>query len=252
MKKIKNLAITGITTLGQMELLAKLTNTNCHYITNYENSFGIVYYSKLRKFYNDWTDQDWNRQDTEALTWEQFVETYGKQQPKELPTDYPMYFKDVDSCLVVKFTALTEGTVVVAHGKSCPLGYRSTGWFEHTNTNHWIQVSNPEEQSKQIELQTCRSVNDKLAKENKKLKKQLKKLHNQKITFNTDTLEDKQLMWSWDNDQIAMRRLSFWDKQNSCVFAYDGTKNGSCYNNYKPYKGKIKNWMKIAREILED
>lgn len=166
---------------------------------------------------------------------------------------YPAFFKDVDSELVVKFTSIQEGTVVAADSSN-NLGKTSTCWIDHNNTNHWIQVPNPGAQAEPVEqeeLQKCKSINDILDKENKKLKKQLKKSQNQKLPFNTDTLADKQLVWAWDHDNFCERRLTFWDKQNQCLFYSDGDRDGARYSNYKPYKGKTKNWMKKAIELLE-
>jgi hypothetical protein len=60
------------------------------------------------------------------------------EQPVEQPIEqkYPIYCKRVNNPMVVKFTELTEGAVVVnsIHSK---IGYHSKDWTEHTNTNVW-------------------------------------------------------------------------------------------------------------------
>lgn len=59
---------------------------------------------------------------------------------------YPMWFKQVDTSLVVKFTSLNEGVCVVAsngYSHGYPLGKHSMHWTPHTNTVVWEQVEEP-------------------------------------------------------------------------------------------------------------
>ena len=50
---------------------------------------------------------------------------------------YPVYFKNKEFGFVVKFTNLTTGEVVEEANGGQAIGYISTGWIEHTNTNIW-------------------------------------------------------------------------------------------------------------------
>ena len=56
---------------------------------------------------------------------------------------YPMWFKSKGSALVVKFDALSIGTVVVA-SSATPKDHTSGHFTPHTNTEKWEQVENPE------------------------------------------------------------------------------------------------------------
>ncbi len=56
---------------------------------------------------------------------------------------YPMYFKEVDSNLVVKFDGLKSGTVV--DSDYYPANYYSTNWTAHTDKDIWVRVDFDEE-----------------------------------------------------------------------------------------------------------
>lgn len=84
----------------------------------------------------------------------------------------------------------------------------------------------------------------------KRVKKELKAL--KKVPFHTDQLEDKQLVWYWDDISLISRRLGFWDKRHLGVFHYTGCRRGDTWDNYEPYKGKVEKWMKEARKKLQD
>ena len=64
--------------------------------------------------------------------------------------------------------------------------------------------------------------------------------------------KDKELVWAWDDDDIAKRYLVFFDSRNDGCFSYDGTRVGACYNNYAPFNGEYPQWAKEALVKIED
>lgn len=67
------------------------------------------------------------------------IEALKKQSEKEEFT-YPIYCKLKDSSLVVKFTGLQTGKVVV-NNYPHNVGYNRYDWTEHTDTNPWQQLA---------------------------------------------------------------------------------------------------------------
>ena len=64
--------------------------------------------------------------------------------------------------------------------------------------------------------------------------------------------KDKELVWAWDDDDIAKRYLVFFDSRNDGCFSYDGTRVGARYNNYAPFDGEYPQWAKEALVKIED
>jgi hypothetical protein len=65
----------------------------------------------------------------------------------------------------------------------------------------------------------------------------------------------KQLVWCWDNNNTHAKVLRFYDATNKCSFAYDGTNNGSSFDNYKPYDWScdfINEWAVESIKTLKD
>ena len=62
-----------------------------------------------------------------------------KKQSKKEEIKYPIYCKLKDSSLVVKFTELQSGEVVV-NSKHYNIGDKSTTWRSHVDTNAWQQL----------------------------------------------------------------------------------------------------------------
>jgi len=60
---------------------------------------------------------------------------------------YPRYFKYKKDNSIVEFTDLSVGTIVVAadDDDEYPIGYTSEKWIDHTDTDIWVEVDNPEE-----------------------------------------------------------------------------------------------------------
>lgn len=67
------------------------------------------------------------------------IEALKKQNTEEEEITYPIYCKGKDSSLVVKFTELQSGEVVV-NASPCKVGNKSTNWTKHTETNCWQQL----------------------------------------------------------------------------------------------------------------
>lgn len=59
---------------------------------------------------------------------------------------YPIYAKSNNNGQVIRFTGLTEGTVVVKGGNinNMDVGEFSRQWAEHTNRKIWKIVENPQ------------------------------------------------------------------------------------------------------------
>ncbi len=82
MKKITNLAITGITKLSQLNKLAELTSTES-WGRVCTNTDGMVYYSVNNDMYADWREQQ-PKSDAIHLTWKQFLAKYDNPCKREL------------------------------------------------------------------------------------------------------------------------------------------------------------------------
>ena len=67
------------------------------------------------------------------------IEALKKQNTEKEETKYPIYCKLKDSSLVVKFTALQTGEVVV-NNYPHNVGYNRHDWIEHTDKNEWQQL----------------------------------------------------------------------------------------------------------------
>ena len=57
---------------------------------------------------------------------------------------YPLWFQSATTSMVVKFTDIETGIVVVP-GKFHKVGYKSSSWIKHTSKAFWIEVSEPDE-----------------------------------------------------------------------------------------------------------
>lgn len=72
------------------------------------------------------------------------IEILKKQSTEKEEITYPVYCKLKDSSLVVKFTGLQSGEVVV-NDKYFNVGDKSTTWTSHTDTDVWQQLDVCEE-----------------------------------------------------------------------------------------------------------
>ena len=72
------------------------------------------------------------------------IEALKKQSTEKEEITYPVYCKFKDSSLVVKFTGLQSGEVVV-NDKYFNVGDKSTTWTSHTDTDVWQQLDVCEE-----------------------------------------------------------------------------------------------------------
>ena len=62
-----------------------------------------------------------------------------KKQSEEEEFEYPIYCKLKDSSLVVKFTGLTTGELVIGNEYQ-KVGEKCNEWIKHTDTNEWQQL----------------------------------------------------------------------------------------------------------------
>ena len=138
------------------------------------------------------------------------IEALKKQNTEEEEIAYPIYYKLKKSSLVVKFTGLQSGEVVV-NSKHYNIGDKSTTYRSHTDTKTWQQ------------LDVC-----------------------EKTGF-----FDGQLVWCWDNDDTHHRSLRFYKVKYKCTYQFDGTKDGSDYDNYEPFEGNYPDWALEAFQTLE-
>ena len=72
------------------------------------------------------------------------IEALKKQNTEKEEITYPIYCKNKDTSLVVKFTGLKSGEVVV-NDKYNNIGVKNTTWEKHTDTYTWQQLDVCEE-----------------------------------------------------------------------------------------------------------
>ena len=72
------------------------------------------------------------------------IEALKKQSTEKKEFNYPIYCKLKDSSLVVKFTGLQEGKLVI-NSKYNKVGETSNEWITYTDTNTWQQLDVCEE-----------------------------------------------------------------------------------------------------------
>ena len=138
------------------------------------------------------------------------IEALKKQSEKE-EFEYLIYCKNKDTSLVVKFTGLKSGEVVVNNMFHDEVGKNRNDWVEHTDANTWQQ------------LDVCEETG----------------------------FFDGQLVWCWDNDETHSRHLRFYDVRNKCAFYDDGNRNGYSYKNYEPFEGNYPDWALEAFQTLD-
>ena len=66
------------------------------------------------------------------------IEALKKQDTEKEESNYPIFCKSIQSPLVVKFTGLESGEVVVS--SFYKIGHKSINWIKHTDTNEWQQL----------------------------------------------------------------------------------------------------------------
>ena len=134
-----------------------------------------------------------------------------KQNTEKKEITYPIYCKLKYSSLVVKFTELTTGEVVVNNNRHRQVGEKSTTWTSHTYTDIWQQ------------LDVCEETG----------------------------FFDGQLVWCWDNEFTHIRVLLFYDVKNKSTYSHSGKRGGYMYYNYEPFEGNYPDWALEAFQTLE-
>ena len=138
------------------------------------------------------------------------IEALKKQSEKEEFT-YPIFCKNKNSSLVVRFTSLREGEVVVNNMFHDEVGKKRNDWIIDTDADTWQQ------------LDICEETG----------------------------FFDGQLVWCWDNDDTHVRILRFYDVKHKCTYQFDGTEDGHDYDNYAPFEGNYPDWALEAFQTLE-
>ena len=138
------------------------------------------------------------------------IEALKKQSTEKEEITYPIYYKLKKSSLVVKFTGLRSGEVVV-NSKYYKTKKTVTNCKRYTDTKFWQQ------------LDVCKKTG----------------------------FFDGQLVWCWDSRHSYKRVLLFYDAKNKCTYQFDGTKDGSDYDNYAPFEGNYPDWALEAFQPLE-
>lgn len=133
-----------------------------------------------------------------------------KKQLKKEESEYPIFCKLKESSLVVKFTDLRTGEVVV-NNINHDVRTKISDYRTHKNNDVWQQ------------LDVCEETG----------------------------FFDGQLVWCWDNDDTHCRKLKFYDAKNKCTYMFDGIKDGSDYDNYKPFEGNYPDWALKAFQTLQ-
>ena len=139
------------------------------------------------------------------------IEALKKQNSEKEEITYPIYCKLKDSSLVVRFTGLKSGEVVINSMFHNEVGDKINDWVEYTNTKAWQQ------------LDVC-----------------------EKTGF-----FDGQLVWCWDNRNAYCRTLKFYDIKNKSTYNHQGRRGGISYNNYEPFEGNYPDWALEAFQTLE-
>ena len=68
------------------------------------------------------------------------IETLKKQNTEKEEFKYPIFCNLKDSSLVVEFTALQTGEVVINNNNYYDVGHKLNVWREHTDTTVWQQL----------------------------------------------------------------------------------------------------------------
>ena len=139
------------------------------------------------------------------------IEALKKQNTEKEEIKYPIYCKLKVSSLVVKFTELTTGEVVVNNNRHRQVGEKSTTWTSHTYTDIWQQ------------LDVCEETG----------------------------FFDGQLVWCWDNNDTHSRVLKFYEAKRKGTYQFDGTRYGVRFDNYEPFEGNYPDWALEAFQTLE-
>lgn len=139
------------------------------------------------------------------------IEALKKQNTEKEGVKYPIYCKNKHASLVVKFTGLKFGEVVVNSVFHDEVGKKRNDWREHTDTDVWQQ------------LDVCEKTG----------------------FFNG------QLIWCWDNVDTHIKQLRFYDVKNNSTYDYLGRKGGSSYDNYEPFEGNYPDWALEAFQTLK-
>ena len=127
---------------------------------------------------------------------------------------YPIFCLHLPTGKIVKFTNLSEGVVVKSGSdpNMYPIGLESNHFIEHTYKDTWTPIP------------VCPKTG----------------------------LFHGQLAWAWGNEHTHIRKLFFYDAENSCSFSVGGKRYSlASYDNYAPFEGNWPDWALEAYKTLE-
>ena len=126
---------------------------------------------------------------------------------------YPLFKKWKYNSEIIKFTALTRGTIVVEDSDNNihKIGYTTDTFNRHTEPE-WVDVP----------------------------------YNKEKDLFHTQAIE------CWNKSNTHHRNLRFYNAINDRTFSHDGKLNYYAYDNYKAIPlNEVPEWMNKARDTLE-
>ena len=139
------------------------------------------------------------------------IEALKKQNTEKEEIKYPIYCKLKYSSLVVKFTELQSGEVVI-NNKYYKVGKKRNDWRKHTDTTVWKQ------------LEVC-----------------------EKTGFFDGQLV---WCWD-NNDTYIRYLKFYDAKNECTYYQCDGNRYGSVFDNYEPFEGNYPDWALEAFQTLE-
>ena len=140
------------------------------------------------------------------------IEALKKQNTEKEEFNYPIYCKLKDSSLVVKFTELQSGEVVI-NNKYYKVGKKRNDWRKHTDTTAWQQ------------LDVC-----------------------EKTGFFDGQLV---WCWDNDDTHVRHLRFYDVKNKCPYIFNGNRYEESDCYDNYEPFEGNYPEWALEAFKTLE-
>ena len=139
------------------------------------------------------------------------IEALKKQSTEKKEFEYPIYCKLKNSSLVVRFTGLTTGKLVIGNEYQ-KVGEKCNEWIKHTDAKYWQQ------------LDVC-----------------------EKTGFFDGQLV---WCWD-NNDTYIRYLKFYDAKNECTYYQCDGNRYGSVFDNYEPFEGNYPDWALKAFQTLK-
>jgi len=121
---------------------------------------------------------------------------------EEYPKYMLAYTLPKDKQYIVKFTSINKGTIVSSSCNSCyKIGYVSTSWTQHTNTDIWKEVTNPNELCDK-DLVRCWNNISTYRREIKFYDSKYKRTFSYKGRRHDDTFANYEKIMPWDEETV--------------------------------------------------